>query len=53
MRLDDLWRSMREVKDTQDKFMEALKTWKDLHFEAIELYRKQRERKEVEQESLF
>jgi hypothetical protein len=39
MRLDDLWRSMRAGKDTLDKFREALKTWKDLHLKAVEIYR--------------
>jgi len=49
MRLDDLWRSMREGKDTLEQFKEPLTTWTDLHFKAVELYRQtgQLERGEI------
>jgi len=53
MRLDDLWRSMREGKDTLGQFEEALQTWKELHLRAVDLYREQRDRKEEEQGSLL
>lgn len=52
-RLNELWLAMREGRNTLDKFREALKIWKDLHFKAIELYRKQRDRKEEKQGELI
>jgi len=53
MRLDDLWLSMREGKDTLEQFKETLTTRKELHLQAVELYRKQRNGKEGEQGSFF
>jgi hypothetical protein len=41
MRLNELWLSMREGKNTLEQFRETLTIWKDLHLKAIELYRKQ------------
>jgi len=53
MRLEHLWLEMRKGKDTFKQFKATLKEWKDLHLKAIDLYRKQRDRKEGEQGSLF
>jgi hypothetical protein len=53
MRLEDLWRSMREGKDTLEQFEEALTTWKAIHLMVIDLYRKQRDQEEEKQRNLF
>jgi hypothetical protein len=39
IRLNDLWRSMREGKDTLEQYEEALRTCKELHLKAVELYK--------------
>jgi hypothetical protein len=44
---------MRVGKDTLEQFEEALRTWKDLHLKAVELYRGQRDQGEEKQGSLF
>jgi hypothetical protein len=40
-------------KETLEQFEETLRTWKELHLRAIDLYRKQRDRGEEKQGSLF
>jgi len=42
MRLDNLWLTMQNGERNLDQFREALKEWKDLHFKAVEFYRKGR-----------
>jgi len=53
IRLDDLWLSMREGKNTLEQFKETLTTWKELHLKAVGIYQKQSDRKEGEQGNLF
>ena len=47
MRLDDLWLTMKKGENAHDKFREALKTWRDLHLEAVEIYRGMVNRKDL------
>ncbi len=53
-RLNDLSTlSTTEGKDTVEQFKETLMVWKTLHQRAVELYRRQKDRWEEKQGSLF
>jgi hypothetical protein len=53
MRLNDLWLSMKQGKNTPEQFGESLRIWKNLHLNGIQLCRGQGDQKGGEQGDLF